>query len=76
MIDVALQDTGDIRHVELGFKATSPDCPDSQTLVRSAAAAVAAGVRSINIYNYGLLSLDRLEWIRRATRYAQREATA
>ncbi len=73
-VETALSDTGDIRHVELGFKATAPDCPDSQTLVRSAATAVAAGVRSINIYNYGLLSLDRLEWIRQTTRYAQREA--
>jgi len=32
------------------------------------------GVRSVNLYQYGLIPEGRLEWIRQASRYARREA--
>ncbi|UCD28558.1 MAG: hypothetical protein JSV03_15990 [Planctomycetota bacterium] len=73
-VNEALKDTGEISHVELGFNAFSPFCPDSATLVRSVSHVAKLGVPSVNIYNYGLIPLSRMEWIRRATRYAGREA--
>jgi hypothetical protein len=74
VVNEALADTGEVGRVELGFSACWPQCPDSATLVRSVSHAAKLGVGSVNIYNYGLLPLARLEWIRRATRYAGREA--
>ncbi|UCD27838.1 MAG: hypothetical protein JSV03_12130, partial [Planctomycetota bacterium] len=73
-ISEALEDTGNIGHVELGFSACLPMCPDSATLVRSLSHAARLGVPSVNIYNYGMIPLPRMEWIRQATRYARRES--
>lgn len=67
-------DTGNPAGVELSFNACSPQCPSAEAFVSAVAGAAKLGVRSVNIYNYGLLPLKRMEWIRRASRYAQREA--
>jgi len=72
-VNEALADVGRIGCVELGFSACSPMCPDSATLVRALHHASGLGVPSVNIYNYGMIPLSRMEWIRRATRYAGRE---
>lgn len=66
-------ETGATRGVELGFNACTPPCPSAETFVSTVAAAARLGVRSIDVYNYGLLPLERMEWVRRAARYAQRE---
>ena len=70
-----LDDAGEINKVELGFNLSWQYCSDSAALVRAMGRAANLGVRSVNIYNYGMLSLNRLEWIKQATRYAQREAS-
>ncbi|MGQ9651853.1 MAG: hypothetical protein ACUVXJ_17250 [Phycisphaerae bacterium] len=67
-------DTSNLAGVELSFNACSPQCPSAEAFVSAVAGAAKLGVRSVNIYNYGLLPLQRMEWIRRASRYAQREA--
>ena len=67
-------DTSDMAGVELGFNACTPPCPDSETFVGAVSHAARLGVRSVNVYNYGMLPLNRMDWIRRASRYAQREA--
>ena len=67
-------ETQNMAGVELGFNACTPPCPNSETFVRTISEAVRLGVRSINVYNYGMLPLARMEWIRKAARYAQRES--
>ena len=69
----ASDEAGGLAHVELGFTACSPECPDSATFVGSVAQAAKSGVRSVNVYNYGMLPLGRLAWIKQASRYARRE---
>ncbi len=67
-------ETGSPAGVELSFNACSPQCPSAEAFVSAVAGAVRLGVRSVDVYNYGLLPIDRLEWVRRASRYAHREA--
>jgi hypothetical protein len=67
-------DTGDMSGVELSFKACTPQCPSAEAFVSAVAGAARLGVRSVDVYNYGLLPMGRMEWVRRASRYAQREA--
>jgi hypothetical protein len=74
VVKEASADAGDVSGVELGFSASWPMCPDSATLVRSLSQSAKLGVGSVNIYNYGMIPLERMEWTRRATRYAGREA--
>ncbi|HSW46645.1 MAG TPA: hypothetical protein VLM89_13865, partial [Phycisphaerae bacterium] len=57
--------------VEIGLSACTPPCPDSASLVALVREAARLGVRSVNIYQYGLLPEKRLEWIRQASRYAR-----
>lgn len=66
--------TGDLARVELGFNACTPPCLGSEALVSAVSQAARLGVRSVDIYNYGMLPLNRLDWVRQAVRYAQREA--
>jgi hypothetical protein len=74
MVRQVYDDTQDMAGVELGFNVCTPPCPDSAAFVSAVSEAARLGVRSINIYNYGMLPLSRLEWIRKAARYARREA--
>jgi len=74
VVRAAAGEMGGIERVEIGLNACSPPCTSADTLVASMKRAVELGVRSANIYNYGMLPLNRLEWIRQATRYARREA--
>lgn len=67
-------DTGSPAGVELSFNACTPPCPNAETFVSAIAGAAKLGVRSVDVYNYGLLPIQRMEWVRRASRYAQREA--
>lgn len=60
--------------IELGLSVGAYACPDSQVLVAGLRHAAARGVAGASLANYGLLPLNRLEWIRNAVRYAQREA--
>ena len=71
----AVEETGAVSRVEVGLTACSPVCPNYDTLVATLKKLVDMGVRSANIYNYGLLPLSRLEWIRPAVRFARREST-
>ncbi len=73
-VRAAAADTGSVERVEVGLSACTPPCPDAAGLVAAMRQAVEQGVRSANIYNYGLIPLSRLEWIRQAVRYATREA--
>jgi len=41
--------------------------------VRSMSEAARRGISGVSVANYGLVSLARLEWIKQAVRYAQRE---
>jgi hypothetical protein len=67
-------DTGGTAGVELSFNACTPPCPNAEAFVSAVAGAAKLGVRSVDVYNYGLLPIQRMEWVRRASRYAQREA--
>jgi len=49
-------------------------CSDSASLVSTVAAVAKAGWRSVYVENYGILPLERLEWVCEAVRYARREA--
>jgi len=69
----ALRETHDAGRIELALSACSPECPDAPTLVRAMRQAARLGIRSVQISNYGLIPLKRLEWIKEAIRYAQRE---
>ena len=73
LVEQVCGDTGDLSGVELSFNACSPQCPSAETFVSAVASAARLGVRSVDVYNYGLLPLERMEWVRRAARYAQRE---
>lgn len=64
----------DPARVELELSACTPPTREASTLVAVTKQAVDLGIRRITIGNYGLLPLARLEWIRQACRYAQREA--
>jgi len=46
---------------------------DDATLVRALSLAARMGVPSANLYNYGLIPLSRLQWIKQAARYIHRE---
>jgi hypothetical protein len=72
-VERGLRETGDMARVELSFNAGADSCPDSTHLVRLVSRSAMLGVRSVNVGNYGLLSMNRLGWIKQATRYAQRE---
>jgi len=62
-----------VDRVELGLSACSPPLADSAGLVAVVKRAVELGVRSVNVYHYGLIPEHRLEWVRLASRYARRE---
>jgi hypothetical protein len=73
LVNEVLRDTGNMAGVELGFNACTPPCPNAETFVSAVAGAAKLGVRAVDVYNYGLLPAGRMEWVRRASRYAQRE---
>jgi hypothetical protein len=75
LVEQVSSDTEGMNGVELGFSACSPTCPSAEALVKGISTAAKLGVRSVDIYNYGLLPVERMEWIRRASRYAQRESS-
>jgi hypothetical protein len=59
----------------LGMNVSAGEgCPDSASLVSAVAKIAKAGWRSVYVDNYGILPLDRLEWVREAVRYARRES--
>ncbi len=68
--------TGAAELVELGFDASPPATPDAPTLVRNLTRAAELGVRSVNIYNYGLIPPGRFSWVRQAIRAGGRTAQA
>ena len=74
IVEQAAGEVGGAERVELGLSACTPPCADSASLVAVVKKAVELGIRSVNVYHYGLIPLRRLEWIRRASRYARREA--
>jgi hypothetical protein len=57
---------------EIGLNATDSYTPDGPTLVRHLTRAAELGIPSANIYNYGLLSETRLNWVHQAIRSARR----
>ena len=61
-------------NIELALSVCSPPCEDSASLVACMKRAVELGIRFVNVANYGLIPLARLEWIHKAARYAAREA--
>ena len=61
--------------VEAGFHAFPPVCPDAPTLVREMTRAAELGVRSVNVYNYGIMPEANLDWVRQAIRSASRAAS-
>ena len=65
----------DAAGVELGFHGYPPVCPDAQTLVRQFTRAAELGVRSVNLYNYGIMPEANLDWVRQAVRAAIRAAS-
>jgi len=73
-VAAARGETGDIGRVELALSACTPPCASSETLVASMKRAVELGIRSVNISNYGLMPLARIDWLNHASRYARREA--
>jgi hypothetical protein len=58
----------------IGLNATHPSSPNAQAIVRTATRAAELGIRQANIYNYGLLTDERLTWVRQAIRSARRAA--
>ena len=73
-VGAAMRDMGDISRVELALSACDPPCTSPETLVAAMKRAAGLGIRSVNIYNYGLIPLERIEWINHAVKYARREA--
>ena len=61
--------------VERGFHTFAPVCPDAPTLVRQLTRAAELGVRSVNLYNYGIMPETNLDWVRQAIRAAARIAS-
>jgi hypothetical protein len=61
--------------VELGFHGYPPNCPDAPTLVRQFTRAAELGVRSANVYHYGIMPEANLDWVRQAVRAATRAAS-
>lgn len=74
LVHAASKEMGGTDRVELGLSACTPPCSGPDLLVAAMKRAVELGVRSVNVYNYGMIPLSRLEWIHQATRYARREA--
>lgn len=70
----AADEVGGVERVELGLSVCDPPCTSAAVLVAAVKRAVELGVRSVNLYQYGLLPEGRLEWVRQASRYARREA--
>ncbi len=70
----AADEVGGVERVELGLSVCEPPCTSAAVLVAAVKRAVELGVRSVNLYQYGLIPEGRLEWIRQASRYARREA--
>lgn len=60
--------------VELRFSMSPRLTPDAQTLVRFMTRAAEAGVRRLQIDDYGSVPTVRLDWMRQAIRYAVRAA--
>lgn len=74
LVQAAAGEAGGPERVELGLSACTPPCRGPDLLVAAMKRAVERGVRSVNVYNYGMIPLARLGWIHQATRYARREA--
>ncbi|HEV7664969.1 MAG TPA: hypothetical protein VGQ62_15670, partial [Chloroflexota bacterium] len=53
----------------VGLNATSPTTPNEASLQAQTEAALAQRPVELSYYHYGLLGLDRLAWIGRATRH-------
>jgi hypothetical protein len=52
------------REITIGFQVGLPESGGREEFESRVAIARAAGITSFNFYNYGLISLDRLPWIR------------
>lgn len=60
--------------VRLGLRlGVGAGCSNSDALVASAVQAARMGCRAVEFDSYGILPLERLEWIRQACRFARRE---
>jgi hypothetical protein len=70
----ARREAGASDRVELALSACQPPCESSATLTAGMKRATDLGIRSVNVYNYGLMPLSRLDWVSHASRYARREA--
>ncbi len=75
LLRAAADEAGGAAKVELSLSAVPGACSDSASLVGAVAAAARRGAAGVNLREYGMLPLSRLDWIKQAARYGQREAT-
>ena len=73
-VDRFAEAAGGVDRLAIGLYAAPPASPDSATLVRRMTRAAELGVRTVNIYNYGIVPEANLEWVRQAIRSARRAA--
>jgi hypothetical protein len=66
MLQAVRRQIGADRIVGTGFRLFYPEMSSPEDLAAKVAAARAAGVDSINFYNYGLVPAARLDWVRAA----------
>lgn len=69
-----LKEVIDIEHVQLRFALTPDLTPDEQSLVKNVADAAEAGVHDVRIDDYGRAPAVCFEWMRKALRFAGRNA--
>jgi len=70
----ARREAGAADRVALAISACEPACQTAAMLVAGMKRAAELGIRVVNVYNYGLMPLARIDWLNHASRYARREA--
>lgn len=70
------EETNDVRRTELRIDLHGDQCDEGDILVRCAQRAAGHGVAHMTFGDFGLLTTDRLDWVRRAVRFASREMTS
>ena len=56
----------------VGLQAYPPASPDAQTLLANVEGALDLGVRRFSFYNYGIMPMPNLSWVRRAVEIVRR----
>lgn len=75
-IEAAQEDvTGTNARVEVAVDAGFPSCGEAASLVRALSQAAHGNACGAVVSNYGMIPLARLDWIKQAARYAQRETS-